>query len=67
MGDLWGGVIIFGLFFLFWPAGHGLGGVRGCGELAKRGGGGDGGVLEAQVFTHKWASKQDTVGSNMPY
>ena len=27
----------------------------------------EGGVLEAQVFTYKWASKQYTVGSNIPY
>ena len=36
------------------------GSLRGVGAAGR-------GVLEAQAFTYKWASKQYTVGSNIPY
>ena len=59
--------------FFFCPAGRGLGGVHeGAGAAGAAGslrgvGAAGRGVLEAQAFTYKWASKQYTVGSNIPY
>ena len=69
---VFGGAIVFGFVFAFffglremrWVGCRGGAGAAG----SSRGVGAAGrGVLEAQVFTYKWNSKQYTVGSNVPY
>ena len=65
---VFGGAIVFGFVFglreMRWVGCRGVRGLRGAREAWGRRGGG---VLEAQVFTYKWNSKQYTVGSNVPY